>query len=114
MAGSIIVVNASSSPCQVFVSKYSGGNDNWFTLAPGQSDSWARDGWELVAFKSGDANYNDRAGVYVRANSTITYRGLHNISTGAEQPPQKVKFAQQLTMSNGLVADVTIEVGAQA
>ncbi|KAI0631114.1 hypothetical protein C8Q77DRAFT_1159815 [Trametes polyzona] len=81
MGGSIIVINASSGPCHVFVSKYShsSGHDDWFTLGPGQRDSWSRDGWEVVAFKNdGDT---DRSGVYVNTNSTVTYHDLHNITT---------------------------------
>ncbi|KAI0631121.1 hypothetical protein C8Q77DRAFT_1159822 [Trametes polyzona] len=81
MTGSIIIVNASSGPCHVFVSKYSysQGDDSWFTLGPGQRDSWARNNWELVAFKNdGDS---DRSGVYVRADTTVVYHSLHNVST---------------------------------
>ncbi|KAH9855363.1 hypothetical protein C2E23DRAFT_619483 [Lenzites betulinus] len=81
MTGSIIVINNTSSPITLFVSKYSrpSANDNWFTLAPGARDSWARDGWELVAFKNG--NDTDRGGVYVKVNSTVTFNGLHAIAT---------------------------------
>ena len=77
--GSIIVVNASSQTISCFVSKYSnsGADDNWFTLSPGQRDSWGRNGWELVAFKN--ANDSKRAGVYVRANSTVTFHSFDNI-----------------------------------
>ncbi|KAH9855364.1 hypothetical protein C2E23DRAFT_815531 [Lenzites betulinus] len=82
MTGSIIVFNATSSPCHVFVSKYSrsSADDSWFTLAPGARDSWARDGWEVVAFKN-DRD-SDRGGVYVRVDSTVTFHGLHNITWG--------------------------------
>ncbi|KAI0763086.1 hypothetical protein BD413DRAFT_484570 [Trametes elegans] len=78
--GSIIVVNASSSPLHVFVSKYNGGNDDWFTVQPNARDSWSRKsgGWEVVAFKNSDDT--DRAGRYVRVDSTVTYRSLSNIS----------------------------------
>lgn len=81
MTGSIIIHNASSGPCHVFVSKYSNssGSDDWFILQAGQSDSWARNNWELVAFKNGDDT--DRGGVYVRVDSTVTYHGVHNITT---------------------------------
>ncbi|OJT14024.1 hypothetical protein TRAPUB_9414 [Trametes pubescens] len=80
MTGSIIVHNATSEPCHVFVSKYSrqSANDDWYVLQPGQRDSWARDGWEVVAFKNGDDT--DRGGVYVRVNTTVTFNGLYNIS----------------------------------
>lgn len=81
MAGSIIVYNASSSPCHVFVSKYtnSSGSDDWYTLQPGQRDSWARSGWELVAFKNGDDSV--RNGVYVARDTTVTYNGITSITT---------------------------------
>ncbi|KAI0822986.1 hypothetical protein BC628DRAFT_1411990 [Trametes gibbosa] len=81
MTGSIIVINATASPCHVFVSKYSrpSAHDDWYTLAPGTRDSWARDGWEVVGFKND--NDSDRGGVYVRVNTTVTYGGLHLIST---------------------------------
>ncbi|KAI0737933.1 hypothetical protein C8Q80DRAFT_283812 [Daedaleopsis nitida] len=78
--GSIIVVNASSQTVSCFVSKYSnsGGDDSWFTLSPGQRDSWGRNGWELVAFKNaGDTN---RGGVYTRVDSTVTFHDFNNIS----------------------------------
>lgn len=80
MTGSIIIHNATSQVCHVFVSKYSNNsaNDSWFALQPGQSDSWGRNGWELVAFKN--ENDSDRGGVYVRVDSTVTYNGLNNIN----------------------------------
>ena len=78
--GSIIIINNSSSTCHVFVSKYtqSDGSDDWYTVGPGQRDSWTRNaGWELVAFRSEDNS--DRSGVYVRVNSTVQFNGLHNL-----------------------------------
>lgn len=81
MPGSIIVHNATSRPCHVFVSKYSNpsGSDDWYILQAGQSDSWGRDGWELVAFMNDDDT--DRGGVYVPLNTSVTYNGLHDITT---------------------------------
>ncbi|KAI0631147.1 hypothetical protein C8Q77DRAFT_189458 [Trametes polyzona] len=78
--GSIIVVNANSLPCHVFVSKYSrpSAHDDWYTLEPGQRSSWTREGWELVAFKN--AADTSRAGVYVRLNTTVTFHDLNAIS----------------------------------
>ncbi len=79
--GGILVVNSTSSPGSVFVSKYSNskGDDSWYTLAAGARDTWDRSNWELVAFKnSGDT---DRAGVYVRTNTTVTFHSLANITT---------------------------------
>ncbi|KAI0356081.1 hypothetical protein OH77DRAFT_1520632 [Trametes cingulata] len=80
MAGSIIVINESCGPMHVFVSKYSNknGGDAWYTIEAGERDSWSRPGWEVVAFK--DANDTHRAGVYVPTNSTVTYRGLNDIT----------------------------------
>ncbi|KAI0737949.1 hypothetical protein C8Q80DRAFT_1275982 [Daedaleopsis nitida] len=78
--GSIIVVNASNQTVSCFVSKYSnsGGDDSWFTLSPGQRDSWGRNGWELVAFKNaGDTN---RGGVYTRVDTTVTFHDFNNIT----------------------------------
>jgi hypothetical protein len=73
----IFVKNNTSHAIWCFVSKYSGGNDEWFKLEPGKGDSWNRgDGrWELVAFQYCD----DRAGVYVKAGSVVTFNGLRNI-----------------------------------
>ncbi|KAI0644561.1 hypothetical protein C8Q79DRAFT_780337 [Trametes meyenii] len=80
MVSGIIVVNKSSAPISVFVSKYSNskGDDSWFTLGPGASDTWGRSGWELVAFKNHDDS--DRAGVYVHANHAVTFNSLHSIT----------------------------------
>ena len=78
--GAIIVVNNSSSAIHVFVSKYSNsnGSDEWYTIAAGKRDSWARSGWELVAFKN--ANDTDRAGKYVPANTEVVFTDLAHIT----------------------------------
>ncbi len=78
--GAIIVVNNSSSPIQVFVSKYSNsnGNDDWFTIAAGKRDSWSRNGWELVAFKNG--NDTNRAGKYVPVDTEVVFTDLAHIA----------------------------------
>ncbi|KAI0356075.1 hypothetical protein OH77DRAFT_1401902 [Trametes cingulata] len=80
MAGSIIAVNETNEPMHVFVSTYSNddGDDSWYTVGANRRESWDRDGWELVAFKNQDDSW--RAGVYVPANSTVTYRGLDDIT----------------------------------
>ena len=79
--GGITVVNHSPNPIFAFVSKYSNnsGKDDWFPLAPGESDKWDRNGWELVAFRDRDNTF--RRGVYVRVDSTVNYYGsrLHPI-----------------------------------
>ena len=78
--GAIIVVNNSSPAIHVFVSKYSNsnGSDEWYTIAAGKRDSWARSGWELVAFKN--ANDTDRAGRYVPVNSEVVFTDLAHIT----------------------------------
>ena len=78
--GAIIVVNNSSSAIHVFVSKYSNsnGSDEWYTIAAGKRDSWARSGWELVAFKN--ANDTDRAGRYVPVNSEVVFTDLAHVT----------------------------------
>ena len=78
--GAIIVVNNSSAAIHVFVSKYtnSNGSDEWYTIAAGKRDSWARSGWELVAFKN--ANDTDRAGTYVPVNSEVVFNDLAHIA----------------------------------
>jgi hypothetical protein len=72
MGLSIRIVNISGSPIDVFVSKYNGGNDDWFTLAPGDNDTWNRNrGWELVAFRQPGTDSNSvRAGIYVNVKKT--------------------------------------------
>lgn len=74
--GSIVVINASSEPCHVFVSKWtcSSGEDGWHIIKPGERASWWREGWECVGFKN--ASDTERAGVYVRVNTIVTYQGL--------------------------------------
>ncbi|KAI0366846.1 hypothetical protein BV20DRAFT_1055335 [Pilatotrama ljubarskyi] len=78
--GSIIVVNETEGPMYVFVSSYSNdtGDDDWYNIGPRKRDSWDRDGWELVAFKNQDDTW--RAGVYVPTDTTVTYRGLNDIT----------------------------------
>jgi hypothetical protein len=44
------------SNIQCFVSNYSGGSDDWFTLPPDYSDPskshWTRSGWNVVVFQN--------------------------------------------------------------
>jgi hypothetical protein len=72
MGISIRVANKSGSPIDIFVSKYNGGNDDWFQIANGDSDTWTRDGgWELVAFrKPGTDSSAQRAGKYINIKRT--------------------------------------------
>lgn len=72
----IIVHNNSSCEVELFVSKYNGGSDEWYTVKSGARDEWKRNtGWELVAFRIG----NRRAGVYVAMDSLVTFNSLNNI-----------------------------------
>ncbi|KAK6510158.1 hypothetical protein TWF481_004872 [Arthrobotrys musiformis] len=83
MVGFIRIANETSSPIHVFVSKYNGGSDDWFTLQPGGSDIWNRKegsggGWELVAFRDGDDT--QRVGRYVKVNSSIIFRSWEEVA----------------------------------
>ncbi len=78
MTGSIMVINGTEKEIFVFVSKYSGGDDTWLKLDAGGRESWARSGWELVAFR--DANDDIRAGVYVPVNSVVTFFSFKHIT----------------------------------
>ncbi|KAK6499368.1 hypothetical protein TWF506_003996 [Arthrobotrys conoides] len=78
MTAFIRISNNSSFAVRVFVSKYNGGNDDWFTLQPGASDNWSRKGgWELVAFRDGDDT--TREGRYVQVNTSIIFKGFGDI-----------------------------------
>ncbi|RVD81350.1 uncharacterized protein DFL_009216 [Arthrobotrys flagrans] len=82
MGGSIKIVNATSSPVQVFVSTYNGGSGDWYTIHPISSDIWYRGegaggGWELVAFRND--NDTTRIGKYVKVNSTVIFVGFDNL-----------------------------------
>ncbi|KAK6517459.1 hypothetical protein TWF281_004115 [Arthrobotrys megalospora] len=80
--GIIRVINESSTPVELFVSKYNGGDDNWFTLQPGGGDTWTRKegtggGWEVVAFRDGFDT--TRTGRYVKVNSSVIFRGFDEV-----------------------------------
>ncbi|KAJ8092625.1 hypothetical protein PM082_006950 [Marasmius tenuissimus] len=80
--GSFIIHNKSPEfqNIQAFVSNYCGqGSDSWYSVKPGQRDSWGRkDGWwEIVAFK--DDNDTQRAGVYCKCNSTVIFYSFDDI-----------------------------------
>jgi hypothetical protein len=76
----IFVRNKFSEQVECFVTKFSNdkGDDSWYKLGAGVSDSWARGepGWELVAFRVG----NERAGVYVKGGSVVTFHNLKKIT----------------------------------
>ena len=74
--GSFIVVNNSGNDVHAFVSNWtnSDGDESWFRLAAGSRDSWDRNGWECVGFKSvGDTH---RAGKYIPVDRTVTFHGF--------------------------------------
>jgi hypothetical protein len=66
--GSFLVSNRSEKPVFCCISTASGGNGDWFKLPPGGNDTWARSGWETVAFK--DENDTERKGVYIKTNGS--------------------------------------------
>jgi hypothetical protein len=72
MGIAIRIVNKSATPIDAFVSKYNGGNDDWFPIGSDDSDTWTRDGgWELVAFrKPGTDSSAQRAGKYINIKRT--------------------------------------------
>lgn len=76
--GTIIVANESGSAVEVFVSSTSGGSDAWYSVATGTSETWSRTSWEVVVFKNADDT--DRAGVYVRVDSTVVFKSLDDIT----------------------------------
>ncbi|CDO70368.1 hypothetical protein BN946_scf184999.g8 [Trametes cinnabarina] len=81
----IIVANDSSETIYVMVSKYStapNGDDSWFPVASLSSDTWSREGWELVAFKN--EQDSRRAGVYVPVDSTVTFVDFAHIDVKTE------------------------------
>ncbi|KAJ8469109.1 hypothetical protein ONZ51_g9204 [Trametes cubensis] len=81
VSGRFYVVNNSSAPVSVFISKYSNpdGSDAWYSISPGKRDAWERNNWELIAFTIGN---DDRAGVYVKVNKTVVYNSLTDIVVG--------------------------------
>ena len=76
--GEIIVTNNSGAAVSVFVSNTSGGSDAWYSVPDNTSETWSRTSWEVVVFKNDDDT--DRAGVYVRVDSTVVYKSLDDIS----------------------------------
>jgi hypothetical protein len=75
--GSFLVNNRSGAIVFCCISTASGGNGDWFKLAPGENETWRRSGWETVAFKNGDDT--ERKGVYVNnkgTRATIDFHGF--------------------------------------
>ncbi|KAF9551421.1 hypothetical protein CPC08DRAFT_823175 [Agrocybe pediades] len=74
------VTNGSQSTIEVFISKYTNkdhGSDAWYTLQDGASDTWNRNGYEILAFK--DPKTGDRRGWYLDCTDQtreITFRGF--------------------------------------
>ena len=76
----IRVFNGTGRSIRVFISKYShnGGSDEWWKLVAGDSDTWVRYGWELLAVEFDDG---DRRGIYFQASwdRTVNVYGKENI-----------------------------------
>ncbi|KAI0707680.1 hypothetical protein C8Q76DRAFT_859932 [Earliella scabrosa] len=78
--GSIIIRNESSREIKVFVTKWTNkeGDEGWWPIAPGQRDSWLRNGWECVGIK--DSVYdNKRDGRYVAVNTVVVFKDFGDI-----------------------------------
>jgi len=78
-AGGFLVSNHSAKPIYCFISTTSGGNGDWFKIPPGGNDTWARSGWETIAFK--DENDQERKGVYVTNNGSKATVDFHGFDT---------------------------------
>lgn len=73
--------NVSGQDISCFISKYTGGDDNWFRLSSSFSDGrWGHSGWEVVVFKNADDS--QRRGLYLNNRGKtvyITFRSFENI-----------------------------------
>ncbi|KAJ2999288.1 hypothetical protein HDV02_003221 [Globomyces sp. JEL0801] len=65
-------INNSCEHVDVFMSSYSGGTDEWFGVAPGNSEHWGRDGWDVLVVKRKNG---ERFGIYVHSGASIKYQG---------------------------------------
>ncbi|KAI8902593.1 hypothetical protein BC833DRAFT_572603 [Globomyces pollinis-pini] len=70
----ILLKNQSDKPIEAFMTKYAGGNDDWFTVLPGQEQAWFRDGYDMLVVK--DNVTGNRAGVYVKTGTLIDFNGF--------------------------------------
>ncbi|KNE60790.1 hypothetical protein AMAG_06147 [Allomyces macrogynus ATCC 38327] len=79
-ANKITIVNDTSASLDVFVSKYSGGSDEWFSLARGASDTWQRGSglWEAVVVRQD----SKRMGLYVQSGSQVTVHCVNRDNKG--------------------------------
>ena len=73
-------MTTSSDTFEAFVTKFSGGNDNWFPVANNFDTSaahWSRSGWELVAVRN--QHDTDRHGIYVNAKGHSVYVKINSL-----------------------------------
>ncbi|KAJ7648488.1 hypothetical protein B0H17DRAFT_429542 [Mycena rosella] len=56
------VNNFSSRTIMCFISGSSRGDSSWYKIAPGESDTWKRTGWEAISVKSEDGS--ERVGAF--------------------------------------------------
>ncbi|KAL5492794.1 hypothetical protein ACEPAI_4242 [Sanghuangporus weigelae] len=87
----ICIRTQSAHQYQAFVSKYSGGDDSWFSINDSFADDgrWARKGWEVVAIRNKEDT--DRRGYYVNAkNHTvyITVKSLKDVEVKSVKRPE--------------------------
>jgi len=84
--GAITVVNRSTETVQCQISNKSGGSASWYTLQPGETESWGRNGWENVAIKAG----NRQSGLWVNRGypAVVTFLGFDKeLIVDNENPP---------------------------
>jgi hypothetical protein len=88
---SFLVNNHSEKLVYCFISTASGGNGDWFKIPPGGNDTWARSGWETIAFKNEDDT--ERKGVYVKnhgSQATIGFYGFDEDITVRSPPANHI------------------------
>src|ERR1700723_1481448 len=86
----IILVNSSTEAVQCQVSNNSGGSADWYTLQPGATESWGRNGWENVVIKSG----NRQSNLWVNRGypATVTFYGFDKKLNVDREIPQPGAF----------------------
>lgn len=88
--GTIILVNSSTEAVQCQVSNNSGDSVDWYTLQPGATESWGRNGWENVVIKSG----NRQSNLWVNRGypATVTFYGFDKQLNVDREIPQPGAF----------------------
>ncbi|KAF9499201.1 hypothetical protein BDN71DRAFT_1442238 [Pleurotus eryngii] len=92
----VFIKSLSEHKFQAFVSNYSRGQDDWFTLGDSwgtADDRWSRSGWEVIAIRN--ANDTKRVGYYEYikgATIYITVKAIDKIEvervTDPDVPPR--------------------------